>query len=107
MANNEADHIFNTEVRMRLLEENANRTTAAMENISRSLHSLAMIEQSHKETREALGRAFTEINDLEKRLSETERLMPSLVEARRWLVTGLGLIVVTVVGALIALVVKK
>lgn len=59
-----------------------------LEAISENLSKLAALEQKHVETREALGRAFTEIGEHNKRLRDVEAEMPTLKLVRGWVITG-------------------
>lgn len=80
----------------------------ALKSISDSLQKLAALELKHLETREALGRAFDQIDDKEqrlrvvelemptlkkiedheKRMREIEIQMPTLALVRGWVITG-------------------
>lgn len=94
---------------------------------------LAVLEERHAETRDGLSRAFDAIKLLqdgkcsvtvcdgvqsgrrasdekakamESRLAAIETSMPGLKETRGWVIALAGLVIVSVVGALLALVVR-
>lgn len=94
---------------------------------------LAVLEERHAETRDGLNRAFDAIKTLqdgkcnitacdevksgrrasdvkveavEARLAAIETSIPGLKETRGWVITLAGLVIVSVVGALLALVVR-
>lgn len=94
---------------------------------------LAVLEERHAETRDGLNRAFDEIKRLqsdkcetiacanvkancgviegragalESRVAAIETAMPGLKETRGWMIALAGLVLVAVVGALLALVVR-
>ena len=90
--------------------------------ISNSLERLVRLEERHVETREALTRAFTQVErhaqmihevrmqipaNLEERLRKIEQDMPGLIEMRRWVTAGVmsvvGLIGAGLIGLLISL----
>ena len=95
---------------------------------------LAVLEERHAETRDGLTRAFDEIKRLqvskcdsaacesikatcrsleekagamEQRAVAIETVMPGLKEMRTWVITLAGIVIVSVVSALIAMVVVK
>ncbi len=94
---------------------------------------LAVLEERHAETRDGLTRAFDEIKriqnqkcdvamcagvkdgyasietrvtNIETRVGDIEKAMPGLKETRGWVIALAGLVIVSVVGALLALVVR-
>lgn len=94
---------------------------------------LAVLEERHAETRDGLNRAFNEIKHLqtskcdssafdevksgrrasdakaetlESRVATIETAMPGLKETRGWMIVLAGIVIVAVVGALLALVVR-
>lgn len=94
---------------------------------------LAVLEERHAETRDGLTRAFDEIKrlqnqksdmaafanvkagfssletrvtNLETKVGEIKTDMPGLKEMRTWVITLAGIVIVSVVGALLALVVR-
>ncbi len=71
-----------------------------LEAIRDNLTQLAQLEQKHIETREALGRAFEQINSHDERIRGVEQEMPTLKMIRGWVISGvlgiIGLLAVTV-----------
>lgn len=94
---------------------------------------LAVLEERHAETRDGLTRAFDEIKrlqnqkcdmavcaevksgyasletrvtNLDTKVGEIKTDMPGLKETRGWVITLAGIVIVSVVGALLALVVR-
>lgn len=67
-----------------------------LEAIRDNLTQLAQLEQKHIETREAVGRAFEQIESHDTRLRNVEQEMPTLKLVRGWVVSG----VIGIVGLL-------
>lgn len=67
-----------------------------LEAIRDNLTQLAQLEQKHIETRDALGRAFEQINAHDNRIRTVEQEMPTLKMVRGWVVSG----VIGIVGLL-------
>lgn len=57
-------------------------------SISDSLHQLASLEQKHAETRDGLGRAFTQLDNQNNRLRDVELELPTLKLVRGWIIAG-------------------
>lgn len=87
---NEPDNL--TQYRLGMIEK-------TLEAIRDNLTQLAQLEQKHIETREALGRAFEQINSQDVRLRGMEQEMPTLRLVRGWVISGvigiMGLLGVT------------
>lgn len=104
-----------------------------IKEIAANTGKLAVLEERHAETRDGLNRAFDEIKRLqsdkcetiacanvkancgviegragalESRVAAIETAMPGLKETRGWMIALAGLVLVAVVGALLALVVR-
>lgn len=70
-----------TQYRLSMIEK-------TLQAISESLERLATLEQKHLETREALNRAFTQIDIQDGRLRNIETEMPTLTLVRGWVLAG-------------------
>lgn len=119
--------LYQTDERLRRVEQEQGEMREVImslkesqQSISNSLERLVRLEERHIETREALSRAFAQIErhaqmihevrlripeELEKRLRLVEQDMPGLVEMRRWMTAGVmsivGLIGAGVIGLLL------
>lgn len=89
--NNEQQTVLET--RVTFLERAVDEIRDAVKSIDGSLQVLARLETSHSETRNAIGRAFSEIEDHEKRLRAIEEDMPTMRLARGWVIGGMAAIV--------------
>lgn len=76
------------ELRIRMLENNHNELKDAVTAIKDSLQSLVRLEAHHTDTRDAIGRAFKELECLEARVHTMELDMPGLRELRGWVITA-------------------
>lgn len=83
-----------------------NRIEDTLEKVSETLGKLAVLEQRHIETREAIERSFSEIKALNERMRVVELDMPMLHQIKNWIVSGM-VAVVGVVGMAVWEVVKK
>ena len=83
-----------------------NRIEDTLERVSETLGKLAVLEQRHIETREAIERSFSEIKALNERMRVVELDMPMLRQIKNWIVSGV-VAVVGVVGMAVWEVVKK
>lgn len=83
-----------------------NRIEDTLEKVSETLGKLAVLEQRHLETREAIERSFSEIKALNERMRAVELDMPMLRQIKNWIVSGV-VAVVGVVGMAVWEVVKK
>lgn len=108
------------------MREAINEIRDGIREIAANTGKLAVLEERHAETRGGLERAFDEIrrvqadkcetatlqslenkvDAIEKRTSKIEQDLPGLKETRTWLITLAGIVIVSVVGALLALVVR-
>jgi hypothetical protein len=71
-----------------------------------SLEKLVRLEERHAESREALGRAFSEIEKHDLAIAEIKIAMPPLIEMRKVVVNGMISVIGFVVVALCTLVIK-
>ena len=93
------------EARIAVLERNCDELKEAIFQIRDALQSLVRLEEQHMETKAALTRVFVQCEKIETRMVEIEKVIPGLVELRRWVVAGM-LGTLSVVGvSLIGLVV--
>ena len=83
-----------------------NRIEDTLEKVSETLGKLAVLEQRHIETREAIERSFSEIKALNERMRAVELDMPMLRQIKNWIVSGV-VAAVGVVGMAVWEVVKK
>ncbi len=74
--------------RITALESTVSEVKDAVKSIDQSLKTLASLEVRHAETRDALGRAFSNIEDHEKRLRQIEADMPTMRLIKGWVITG-------------------
>lgn len=96
-----------TETRLALIEHEQKQIQNVLDSIADSISRLVALEERHAETRDGLNRAFTQIERLDTRTDAIEQQMPQLIETRTWVMSGLGIIVSSVIVALIALVVTS
>ena len=96
---------MSVENRVAVLEKSCDDMKEAIMDIRDSLQVLVRLEERHAETREALSRAFGDIEKVENRLKNIELHMPGLVEMRGWVIMGMlgiaGLVGVALVGMVI------
>lgn len=103
--------------RLSNLEKSTSEMAVAVKSMAESLAILATIEVQHKETREALGRCFRDIEknkteqavinkDIEIRTKSMEVEMPMLKMVRGWNIAGVTGVFALVGLAIVALVVK-
>jgi len=85
----------------------------ALDGIKKSMETIATLETHHDYTRQSIARAFVQIKKTEdevqavsKRVTEIEKVVPSLVEARGWVILGMLGTLAIVFGAVIYMVVK-
>jgi len=91
--------------RVAVLERSCDDMKSAIFDIRDSLQVLARLEERHAETRDALGRAFNDIEKMEERVKNIELHLPGLIEMRGWVVMGMlgiaGLVGVALVGLVV------
>lgn len=93
------------EVRLRLVERDNTDIKAYLKKLDGYFEAFVRIEEKQIGFGEAVGRAFAEIEKIDRRLTPIEQAFPGLKEVRGWIITGvLGIIGILGV-AVIALVV--
>ena len=81
------------EYRLGTLEASVTEIKSAVSSIDKSLQKLTSLEERHQETRDALHRAFTQIEDHEVRIRHVEKEAPVTKLVRNWIIAGItGLI---------------
>jgi hypothetical protein len=95
------------ETRLAALENNQAEFRLVVKEIRDILEKLVRLEERHAESREALGRAFGQIEKLETDVDAIKIVIPSLVELRKWVVAGILGAVGLIGVALISLVIMK
>jgi chromosome segregation ATPase len=76
------------EYRLGTLEASVTEIKSAVSSIDKSLQKLTSLEERHQETRNALNRAFTQIEDHEFRLRHVEKEAPVTKLVRNWIIAG-------------------
>lgn len=71
-----------------LTQYRINMIESTLEAVRENLIKLAQLEQKHLETKESLTRAFDSMNDINARLREVEKEMPTLKLVRGWVIAG-------------------
>jgi hypothetical protein len=71
-----------------LTQYRINMIESTLEAVRENLIKLAQLEQKHIETKESLTRAFDSMNDINSRLREVEKEMPTLKLVRGWVIAG-------------------
>lgn len=70
-----------------------------------ALVSQARLEERQAQATEAIARAFTTIAEHQAAIDKLTAVVPPLVEARRWVLSGVGLAVTAVIAAMLKVVV--
>ena len=90
------------EFRVGALEEATREISQAVKTIAENTTQIALLEERHSETREAMGRAFKDLGTLNNRVSAIEASLPSLKKSSKWFDTS----VLCLLGLVLAAVVK-
>ena len=93
--------------RLTVVESAIEEIRDATKSIAESVRSIAVLEERHAQTSQAMARIFEAMKDVEARLRPIENDMPGLREIRRWVVGGVLSITSIVGAAIVALVVVK
>ena len=90
------------EYRLGTLEASVTEIKSAVSSIDKSLQKLTSLEERHQETRDALNRAFTQIEDHEVRIRHVEKNEPVTRLVRNWIIAGItgliGMVALVLVG---------
>lgn len=93
------------EMRMALVEKEQAEFHEVITDIRDILEKLVRLEERHTESREALGRAFVELQANRKDIDAIKIALPPLQETRKWVVSGIiglvGMVLVALVGMVI------
>lgn len=76
------------EYRLGTLEANFTEIKNAVTSIDKSLQKLTSLEERHQETRDALSRAFSQIEDHEVRIRHVEKDAPVTKLVRNWVIAA-------------------
>lgn len=121
------NEVIDNEARTRVtvVENAVEKIERSVSRIADSMGQIVALEAKHADTREAVNRAFLtidkhvgldqvehlaiskRISDVDARVQRVEVMLPSLQEARGWMVKAMMLVLTVVIGAIIALVVKQ
>jgi len=89
-----------------MLSRDYSRLNDAIVKISDSLTAFVVLQEQNKTLINHSEKQTIIIEKLDGRIDAIELQMPQLIESRQWLMVGLGFIVIAVIVALIALVIK-
>ncbi len=89
-----------------MLSRDYSRLNDAIVKISDSLTAFVVLQEQNKTLINHSEKQTIIIEKMDERVSAIEYQMPQLIESRQWLMVGLGFIVIAVIVALIALVIK-
>jgi len=78
------ERLIRLEERQEHLAADMSEIKHSIKDIAASLRALTKLETEHSETRDALKRAFTRIDDLEKRVRTIEDAMPTISLSSTW-----------------------
>lgn len=93
--------------RLTVVESAIEEIRDATRSIAESVRSIAVLEERHANTAQAIERSFSAMEKLEVRIRAIEVELPGLKEIRGWVVGGVLSISGIVGAAVIALVVVK
>lgn len=86
------------EERLKTVADDMNEVKESLKDISISLKTLAVLEEKHNTTTEAIKRAFIIIDNHGERLEDIEKSIPYLKLASGWLFKGI-IFVMSILGA--------
>lgn len=82
------EHCTHDRTQVAVLENRVTNVEKVMESIDESLKKLVALEIRHEETKNGLGRAFTELERHNVRIASMEGEMPTLKMVRGWVIAG-------------------
>lgn len=91
---------------VKAIEQNTASMTSAVQEIARANVEIAKVDMKHAETHAGLGRAFTELKRIDERVDELDKKSTMWDISAKMIFGMAGLILVGVIGAMIAMVVK-
>lgn len=89
-----------------MLSRDYSRLNDAIVKISESLTQLVVIQEQNKEIMSCIERQQSSIDKLDGRLDALEIQQPQLLELRSWVLGGFGIIIGSVLVAMLGLVIK-
>ena len=85
--------------RLKTLSSDVSEVKSSMVQMAGAVTRLAVMEERLGSSRDALERAFREINDLQTRLKSVENNQPVQAQTTRWVNQVIGLLIAAAVGA--------
>ena len=78
------DRLIRVEEGLKTVSEDLSDIKSALKDIASSLKTLAVLEEKHNSTAEAVKRAFKTIKKNTERIDSIERALPNLIVASSW-----------------------
>ena len=97
------DHPISAEVLSAKLDNVASHVAdirSQLDDVGKALVTLTRLEERHEQISSSLNRAFGKLEAQEKRLATVEKHVPTLLETRKWVLAGISVTLLAVVGAL-------
>lgn len=85
--------------RLRTVSADVAEMKSSMVQMAGAVTRLAVMEERLGSSREALERAFREINDLQSRIKTIENAQPVQAQTTKWMNHVIGLVIAFVIGA--------
>lgn len=85
--------------RLKTLSSDVSEMKSSMVQMAGAVTRLAVMEERLGSSRDALERAFREINDLQTRLKSVENSQPVQAQTTRWVNQVIGLLIAAAIGA--------
>lgn len=90
-------------LRLETLHKDVTEIKSALNDLTRAITKLALIEERQLQAAASLDRAFTALDRLEKRIQRLETLAPLNAQASKWVFGGVW----AIVGAVFVIAAKK